>query len=114
MIPVDTHVWQIAQTYMPSLRKKKLNDTVYVEIGDFFRKLFGPYTGWAHTLLFAAELSFFKDTAPVVVEKVIETPPKAISSRRKKNVKKEEVQEEEEKEEETPVKQVKRSRKNKS
>jgi N-glycosylase/DNA lyase len=108
VIPVDTHVWQIAQTYMPSLRKKKLNDAVYLEIGEFFRGLFGSYTGWAHTLLFAAELSFFKDPINGKIKEEIKleikeevAPPKAISLRRKKQ-------------EEKPVKQTKRARKNKS
>eukprot|EP01116_Phalansterium_solitarium_P003715 TRINITY_DN1453_c0_g2_i2.p1 TRINITY_DN1453_c0_g2~~TRINITY_DN1453_c0_g2_i2.p1 ORF type:complete len:219 (+),score=70.74 TRINITY_DN1453_c0_g2_i2:674-1330(+) len=65
IIPVDTHVWQIAQTYMPHLRAKRLNDQAYQEIGDFFRKLLGGYAGWAHTLMFAAELAVFKAEAGV-------------------------------------------------
>jgi N-glycosylase/DNA lyase len=58
VIPVDTHVWKIAQSYIPSLKSKKLNDQIYKEIGDFFKNKWGEYCGWAHTVLFAAELVF--------------------------------------------------------
>eukprot|EP01118_Nematostelium_gracile_P012670 TRINITY_DN465_c0_g1_i1.p1 TRINITY_DN465_c0_g1~~TRINITY_DN465_c0_g1_i1.p1 ORF type:complete len:378 (-),score=80.47 TRINITY_DN465_c0_g1_i1:13-1146(-) len=61
IIPVDTHVWQIAQTYIPRLKNAKLNDKTYLEIGDFFRTKFGDQCGWAHTLLFASDLSLYKD-----------------------------------------------------
>ncbi|XP_038063512.1 N-glycosylase/DNA lyase-like [Patiria miniata] len=61
-IPVDTHVWQIAsRDYMPSLNKtKSLTDKVYKEIGAFFRGLFGEYAGWAHSVLFSADLKKFQ------------------------------------------------------
>ncbi|XP_070531601.1 N-glycosylase/DNA lyase-like [Ptychodera flava] len=62
-IPVDTHVWQIAsRDYMPKLTKtKSLTDKVYKEIGDFFRNLYGDYAGWAHSVLFSADLKKFQD-----------------------------------------------------
>ncbi|XP_002735040.1 N-glycosylase/DNA lyase-like [Saccoglossus kowalevskii] len=62
-IPVDTHVWQIAtRDYMKSLRKtKSLTDKVYKQVGDFFRELYGEYAGWAHSVLFSAELRKFQD-----------------------------------------------------
>ncbi|XP_014674304.1 PREDICTED: N-glycosylase/DNA lyase-like isoform X1 [Priapulus caudatus] len=64
-IPVDTHVWQIAsRDYMPHLKKvKSVNDKVYKEIGEFFRDLFGPYAGWAHSVLFSADLKKFEDAS---------------------------------------------------
>ena len=51
-IPVDTHVWQIAaRDYMPKLKQaKSLTDKLYEEIGDYFRGLWGPYAGWAHSV----------------------------------------------------------------
>ena len=63
-IPVDTHVWQIAlQDY--KLKKissvKSLNATNYKAIGDLFRSIFGEYAGWAHSVLFAADLKQFKE-----------------------------------------------------
>lgn len=61
-IPVDTHVWSIAlDNYMPHLKKtKNMTDKAYREVGNFFRQLFGPYAGWAHSILFAADLRQFK------------------------------------------------------
>lgn len=65
-LPVDTHVYQIAaQNYLPHLRgKKNVTEKMYVEIGDHFRNLFGDLAGWAHTVLFCADLKKFqqKDT----------------------------------------------------
>ncbi|KAE8742455.1 hypothetical protein FOCC_FOCC012009 [Frankliniella occidentalis] len=61
-IPVDTHVWQISCRYLPHLTKyKSVTDKVYNEIGDYFRDLYGPYAGWAHTVLFCADLKMFQD-----------------------------------------------------
>ncbi|XP_052789979.1 N-glycosylase/DNA lyase-like [Mya arenaria] len=62
-IPVDTHVWQIAaRDYMPKLKQaKSLTDTLYNEIGDHFRSLWGPYAGWAHSVLFTADLRQFQE-----------------------------------------------------
>jgi len=60
LVPVDTHVWQIAQRFMPKLGKKSLNSHIYTEVGDFFREKFGDLAGWAHSILFAAELSSFR------------------------------------------------------
>lgn len=33
---------------------------IYTEVGDFFREKFGDLAGWAHSILFAAELSSFR------------------------------------------------------
>lgn len=63
-IPVDTHVWQIARRdYLPELQGRSLTEKVYRQVGDFFRKRFGDYAGWAHNLLFAAELPAFRERA---------------------------------------------------
>ncbi|XP_074602365.1 8-oxoguanine DNA glycosylase isoform X2 [Brevipalpus obovatus] len=64
-IPVDTHVWKIAlTTYLPHLKRtKSMTDRSYREIGDFFRKHFGSYAGWAHSILFAADLKRFQEAA---------------------------------------------------
>lgn len=53
-IPVDTHIFQIAsRLYMPHLAKQKsVTDKIYNEIGDYFRELYGPLAGWAHTVTF--------------------------------------------------------------
>lgn len=51
-IPVDTHIYQIAKRcYLKHLGKQKtVTEKIYNEIGDHFRKLYGPYAGWAHTV----------------------------------------------------------------
>ncbi|XP_048874157.1 N-glycosylase/DNA lyase isoform X2 [Brienomyrus brachyistius] len=62
-LPVDTHMWQIAQrdySCTVATGRKTLTDKVYQEIGDFFRKLWGPYAGWAHSVLFCADLKKFQ------------------------------------------------------
>ena len=60
-IPVDTHVWQIARRdYLPELQGRCLTERVYWQVGDFFRARFGEYAGWAHNVLFAAELGAFR------------------------------------------------------
>ncbi|XP_025017346.1 N-glycosylase/DNA lyase isoform X2 [Tetranychus urticae] len=58
----DTHVWKIAiNDYMPHMKKNKtMTDKAYKEVGNFFRSHFGPYSGWAHSVLFTADLSKFK------------------------------------------------------
>ncbi|KAJ4141191.1 8-oxoguanine glycosylase ogg1 [Fusarium equiseti] len=60
-VPVDTHVWQIAQRdYMFSKSKAKtLNKATYDAVGDHFRNLWGSYAGWAHSVLFTADLREF-------------------------------------------------------
>lgn len=62
-VPVDTHVWQIAtRDYLPHLKTRKtMTDKIYWEIGNFFRNRFGKYAGWAHSVLFAADLPQFKN-----------------------------------------------------
>ena len=64
-IPVDTHVWTMAVRDMdPSLAKcKSITPRVYERVGRLFRDRFGSHVGWAHTLLFAAELPAFKAAA---------------------------------------------------
>lgn len=61
-LPVDTHVYQIAaQNYLPHLRgKKSVTEKMYMEIGDHFRHLYGDMAGWAHTVLFCADLKKFQ------------------------------------------------------
>lgn len=59
-VPIDTHIWRIARERYNFSSKGKapanLNDRLYREIGDKFRHLFGVKAGWAHSILFTAEL----------------------------------------------------------
>merc|ERR1712032_778911 len=55
LVPVDTHVWQLAKEHY-GIRAKKLNNTVYAEVQEAFEGVFGARAGWAHSVLFASEL----------------------------------------------------------
>lgn len=64
-IPVDTHIFKIAQeNYMKDLKPvKTVTPTIYNQIGDKFREVYGPLAGWAQTVLFCADLRRFQGTA---------------------------------------------------
>ena len=71
-IPVDTHVWDIAlRDYDPSLSlkgAKSITPTVYEEVGEVFRDRFPLKAGWAHSVLFAAELPEFRQRLPIELQ----------------------------------------------
>lgn len=68
-VPVDTHVWQIAQRdYKFGKKAKTFNKVMYDAVGEHFRNLWGKYAGWAHSVLFTADLRQFSDRAAVKVE----------------------------------------------
>lgn len=60
-VPVDTHVWQIAQRdyKFGKGKHKSLTKATYDAVGDHFRQLWGIEAGWAHSVLFAADLRTF-------------------------------------------------------
>lgn len=64
-VPVDTHVWQIAQRdyKVGKSNMKTLNKAMYEAVGDHFRNLWGEYAGWAHSVLFTADLREFANQA---------------------------------------------------
>ncbi|KAM0509204.1 8-oxoguanine glycosylase ogg1 [Verticillium nonalfalfae] len=61
-VPVDTHVWQIAQRdyKFGKSRTKTFSKAMYDAVGDHFRQLWGEYAGWAHSVLFTADLKTFE------------------------------------------------------
>ena len=65
-IPVDVHVWNIAQRdYDAGLANvQSLTPTIYRQVGDLFRDRFTEKAGWAHSLLFVAELPSFRPVLP--------------------------------------------------
>ncbi|KAI4613093.1 hypothetical protein J4E83_007504 [Alternaria metachromatica] len=69
-VPVDTHVWQIAQKDYRFGKGKhsSLTAATYAAIGDLFRKLWGKEAGWAHSVLFTADLKTFSDRVVAKVE----------------------------------------------
>ncbi|KAL2885430.1 N-glycosylase/DNA lyase [Ceratocystis lukuohia] len=62
-VPVDTHVWQIAvRDYNFGKGKPKAFAlSMYEPVGDLFRDLWGSKAGWAHSVLFTADLRSFSD-----------------------------------------------------
>lgn len=62
-VPVDTHVWQIAQRDYKFGKGKhsSLTAATYDAIGNLFRKLWGKEAGWAHSVLFTADLKAFSE-----------------------------------------------------
>ncbi|KAF9526960.1 DNA glycosylase [Crepidotus variabilis] len=62
VVPVDTHVYQIAvKHYGLKSSKGKANMTpkLYDELSSKFFKIWGEHAGWAHTILFTADLKSF-------------------------------------------------------
>ncbi|KJK78914.1 hypothetical protein H634G_05729 [Metarhizium anisopliae BRIP 53293] len=62
-VPVDTHVWQIAQRdyKFGKSKAKTFNKAMYDAVGDHFRSIWGDYAGWAHSVLFTADLREFSN-----------------------------------------------------
>ena len=71
-VPVDTHVWQIAQRDYKFGRGKhsSLTKDTYNAVGDKFRSLWGKEAGWAHSVLFTADLRAFSDKLTAKIEQV--------------------------------------------
>lgn len=69
-VPVDTHVWQIAQRDYKFGRGKhsSLTKATYAAVANHFRKLWGKEAGWAHSVLFTADLRAFSDRLTTKVE----------------------------------------------
>ena len=69
-IPVDVHVQHIAsRDYDPTVlgEAKSITPTIYRRVGNLFRDRFTNYPGWAHSLLFVAELPSFRNALPLDV-----------------------------------------------
>jgi N-glycosylase/DNA lyase len=64
-VPVDTHVWQIAQRdyKFGKVKTKTFSKLMYDSVGDHFRKIWGSHAGWAQSVLFTANLKSFSDRA---------------------------------------------------
>ncbi|RAH40420.1 8-oxoguanine glycosylase OGG1 [Aspergillus brunneoviolaceus CBS 621.78] len=71
-VPVDTHVWQIAQRDYKFGKgsHKSLNKVLYDAVGNHFRKLWGKEAGWAQSVLFTANLRTFSDRLAATSSKV--------------------------------------------
>lgn len=69
-VPVDTHVWQIAQRDYKFGKGKhsSLTTATYDAVANHFRKLWGKEAGWAHSVLFTADLRAFSQQLAAKVE----------------------------------------------
>lgn len=56
IVPIDTHVYQIAVRDYKFKGSKTMNKQVYHQIRVFFKEIFGPYAGWAQSVLFTSDL----------------------------------------------------------
>lgn len=58
-IPVDTHIFQIAQAkYLPHLKKQKsVTPKIHTEVSNYLRELWGPLAGWAQAIVFSAKIN---------------------------------------------------------
>ena len=93
-VPVDTHVWQIAQRDYKFGKGKhsSLTAATYIAIGNRFRKLWGKEAGWAHSVLFTADLKAFAEK--VVVKKEVKEEEIAVKMEGEETMMKEVVVEE--------------------
>lgn len=71
-------VWQIAQRdyHFGKGKHRSLTKATYDAIGDHFRSLWGKEAGWAHSVLFTADLRAF--SAKVIVKPEISEEAEAI------------------------------------
>ena len=69
-VPVDTHVWQIAQREYRFGKGKhsSLTKATYDAVGDKFRSMWGKEAGWAHSVLFTADLRAFSERLAAKIE----------------------------------------------
>ncbi|QGI62004.1 hypothetical protein CEK26_005969 [Fusarium fujikuroi] len=93
-VPVDTHVWQIAQRdyKFGKPKAKTLNKATYEAVGDHFRSLWGPFAGWAHSVLFTADLREFaaqaakEEDEPTVIKLAAHGSTEHTRSKTKKTI----------------------------
>lgn len=53
-IPVDTHIWRVSKDFMTI--NKKLDKSMHLEIGEYWRRKFGKNAGWAQLVFFASQI----------------------------------------------------------
>lgn len=70
VVPVDTHVWKMANRYIPEIAGATTpNPRVFDQINEFFIQKFGNHAGWAHTILFSAAITKELNVAPKTEKK---------------------------------------------
>lgn len=64
VVPVDTHVYQIAVKHYGlkgSSGKATMTPKLYDDVNGKMQSLWGDYAGWAHSVLFTADLKIFSN-----------------------------------------------------
>lgn len=83
VVPVDTHVHQIAVKHygVRSTSKKTMTPKLYDEVNEKLAGIWGEYAGWAHTVLFTADLKSFSahDLSAAALEASV--PPESPKKR---------------------------------
>ncbi|KAK5103774.1 8-oxoguanine glycosylase ogg1 [Lithohypha guttulata] len=83
-VPIDTHVWHIAVRDYKFGRGKhtSLTKATYDAVANHFRKIWGEEAGWAHSVLFTADLKVFADRlqAKAEIKEAIKDEDTAIAS----------------------------------
>ncbi|TFK30150.1 DNA glycosylase [Coprinopsis marcescibilis] len=86
VVPVDTHVYQIAVKHYglkgSSGGKVTMTPKLYDEVNARLQSLWGDYAGWAHSVLFTADLKIFstyglESSSPVKVQSTSKKAKKA-------------------------------------
>lgn len=69
-VPIDTHVWQIAQRdyKFGKGKHKSLTKATYDAVGNHFRQLWGNEAGWAHSVLFTEKIFSEKPMTKIEVD----------------------------------------------
>ncbi|KAI1607999.1 N-glycosylase/DNA lyase [Exophiala viscosa] len=83
-VPVDTHVWQIAQRDYKFGKGKhsSLTKTTYDAVANHFRKLWGKEAGWAHSVLFTADLRTFAERLTTKVETIVKKEEEEVEQKK--------------------------------
>ncbi|KAH8833708.1 DNA glycosylase [Flagelloscypha sp. PMI_526] len=80
VVPVDTHVHQIAVKHykLKGIKAKSaLSPKLYDEVANRLAQVWGDYAGWAHVVIFTADLKSFSDYGldPEAAAASLPTPP---------------------------------------
>jgi N-glycosylase/DNA lyase len=83
-VPVDTHVWQIAQRDYRFGKGKhaSLTKATYDAVANRFRELWGEEAGWAQSVLFTANLRAFSEQLAGKIEVKEETDDSSETAQR--------------------------------
>lgn len=57
VVPIDTHMWQIAREHYLVNSSLPLTKQTYIQAVAVFREAFGEYAGWAHSILYSARIT---------------------------------------------------------